>query len=213
MSVIFITLLVCFVISLFFGRFRIERYPRYTTVRRHARKGTWNGVRKHSRRISDGTRWIWVPHDTTKKKINNKCTRVVYGHDPDISFKPFEKAKNTHGSTLAEIVKSEFASVDSDIGHASKEPLISASIANKDQIPAHKVDNKLIYVESEQNPFGTRDYDSFVKPEKPIRRSDETIDEYHQRVLEWDDLYNASLDEIMNIRNYDQRLKRRIFGQ
>ncbi len=213
MSLIFITLLVCFVISLFFGRFRIERYLRYTTVRRHARKGTRNGVRKHSRRISDGTRWVWVPHDATKKKINNQCTRVVYGNDPDISLKSFEKAKNTHGSILAEIVKSEFSSVDSDIGHASKELPISASIANKYKIPTHKVENKLIHVESEQNPFDTRANDSVIKPKKPIRRSDETIDEYQQRVLEWDDLYNASLDEIMNVRDYDQRLKRRIFGQ
>lgn len=212
MSVIFITLLVCFVISLFFGRFRIERYPRYTTVRRHARKGTWNGVRKHSRRISDGTRWVWVPHNTTKR-INNQCTKVVHERDPDISFKPFEKAQNTHDNTLKEIVKSKSVSVDSDIGNASKEPPISASIENKDKIQTQKVENKFIHVESEQNPFDTRGYYSFTKPEKPIRRSDETIDEYHQRVLEWDDLYNASLDEIMNIRDYDQRLKHRIFGQ
>ncbi len=57
-----------------FGYFEIERYPRYTTVRRHYRRGTYNGVRQHQRRISDGVRYKWIPYNemlliTLYKKI------------------------------------------------------------------------------------------------------------------------------------------------
>ncbi len=57
--------------SLFFGRIERYYYPRYTHVRRHARKGT-RGVRSHSRRISDGVRFVWVPHQKKYKIVSNK---------------------------------------------------------------------------------------------------------------------------------------------
>lgn len=58
----FILLLIIFGVIHLFGYFQTERYPRYTTVRRHDRRGTYNGVRQHQRRISDGVRYKWIPY-------------------------------------------------------------------------------------------------------------------------------------------------------
>jgi hypothetical protein len=57
-----ILLLIIFGIIHLFGYFEIERYPRYTNVKRHYRRGTNNGVRQHQRRISDGVRYKWIPY-------------------------------------------------------------------------------------------------------------------------------------------------------
>lgn len=67
-----------------FGHFELERYPRYTTVRRHERKGT-RGVRQHQRRISDGTRIIWVPHKKTPKANTFSRNRPYEKQPPDIA--------------------------------------------------------------------------------------------------------------------------------
>lgn len=75
MALLIIIILVVFVISLFFGTFKFETYPRYTNVRGHRRLGTWNGVRQHQRRIKDGNRIIWVPY---QKKILNDIFFMMY---------------------------------------------------------------------------------------------------------------------------------------
>ena len=72
----FILLIIIFVVIHLFGYFKTERYPRYTTVRRHYRRGT-NGVRQHQRRITDGVRFKWIPYKemlliTLYKKIFRK---------------------------------------------------------------------------------------------------------------------------------------------
>jgi hypothetical protein len=69
-----ILLFIIFGVIHLFGYFETERYPRYTTVRRHHRRGTYNGVRQHQRRISDGVRFKWIPYNemiliTLYKKI------------------------------------------------------------------------------------------------------------------------------------------------
>ncbi|MEH0667475.1 hypothetical protein H4F18_09790 [Vibrio scophthalmi] len=81
---ILLFLLFCFLISLMFGHFELERYPRYTTVRRHERKGT-RGVRQHQRRISDGTRIIWIPHKKTPKDNTYSRNKACEKQQPDIA--------------------------------------------------------------------------------------------------------------------------------
>ncbi len=62
MTSFFLLLLIIFGLIRLFGYYETERYPRYTNVRRHHRRGTYNGVRNHQRRISDGVRIKWIPY-------------------------------------------------------------------------------------------------------------------------------------------------------
>lgn len=76
MGNIIILLFIVIIIIHLFGYFKTESYPRYTTVRRHQRRGS-NGVRQHQRRITDGVRFKWIPYNemlliTLYKKIFRK---------------------------------------------------------------------------------------------------------------------------------------------
>ena len=64
---LFISIIVFLIVGRY-GKFERQYYARHTSVRSHHRKGTRNGVREHSRRISDGSRLIWVPHPAPQKK-------------------------------------------------------------------------------------------------------------------------------------------------
>lgn len=63
MNIYSLIILITICIALLYGRFKFKIYPRYTTVKRHARRGTYNGVREHHRRISDGVKIIWAPYN------------------------------------------------------------------------------------------------------------------------------------------------------
>lgn len=69
-----ISTIVIAAILFFFGRFEREYYTRTTTVRRHDRVGTRNGVRTHTRRLTDGKRIIWVWRDWWQCLLFNKKT-------------------------------------------------------------------------------------------------------------------------------------------
>lgn len=170
-GIFFIIFVIFFLISLCFGSFRFESYPRFTAVRRHTRIGTQNGVRQHQRRISDGVRLVWKPR-----------SRPAF--DPQKS-KPIGRE------------------------HCVTKPIMTMP---------HSKEGALNEGEGGGNTAPRRrhvascTFKKIQKPAKPVKAENETDTEYQERLLEWDDLYTASFEE-MKIRDYHQRLKFRILGR
>ncbi|MDT0603427.1 hypothetical protein [Thalassotalea castellviae] len=79
--------------SLPFGRIKKKYYPRYTSVRGHYRKGTgW--ISGHKRRISDGFKYVWIPHERKSKNLKAENNKSKATYQPVNEILPSSKVIN-----------------------------------------------------------------------------------------------------------------------